>query len=157
MMLQRPADRVGQIGAKRASDQRCRSKHHCVAERIRDCQSLPQEELWQEDHEAEDQRVDRDQAPAADQQTLQDRRLEHCGSRKLRSRAPLASVAEAFRPTDATSFSIVFNRASASAVRPCASSHRGDSGKFFRRYHTIKEPMPAMMNIGRHPHVGMIR
>ncbi len=58
---------------------------------------------------------------------------------------------------EATSFSIDFRRASASAVRPCASSHRGDSGKFLRRYHTIKAPIPAMMNIGRQPQVGMIR
>ena len=56
-----------------------------------------------------------------------------------------------------TSFSIVCISASASAVRPCASSQRGDSGKFLRKYQTISEPIPAMMNIGRHPQVGMIR
>src|SRR5665213_1338644 len=47
--------------------------------------------------------------------------------------------------------------ASASAVRPCDSSQRGDSGRFLRRYQTISEPMPAMMNIGRQPKLGMIR
>ena len=58
---------------------------------------------------------------------------------------------------DATSFSMVCIRASASALRPCASSQRGDSGKFLRRYQTTSEPRPAMMNIGRQPQVGMIR
>ena len=59
-------------------------------------------------------------------------------------------------PPDA-SCSIDCISASASSVRPCASSQRGNSGRFLRRYQTISEPMAAMTNIGRHPHVGMIR
>src|SRR5664280_1238025 len=56
-----------------------------------------------------------------------------------------------------TSFSIDVIKASASALRPFDSSQRGDSGKFLRRYQTISEPTPAMMNIGRQPQAGMIR
>jgi hypothetical protein len=57
----------------------------------------------------------------------------------------------------ATSFSIFVIKASASAVRPCASSQRGDSGRFLRRYQTMSEPMPAMTNMGRQPQVGIVR
>ena len=57
----------------------------------------------------------------------------------------------------ATSASMVCISASASASRPCASSQRGDSGRFLRRYHTISAPTPAMTNIGRQPQFGMIR
>ncbi len=60
-------------------------------------------------------------------------------------------------PPPADSFSIACIRDSASAVRPCDSSQRGDSGRFLRRYQTISEPMPAMTNIGRQPKVGMMR
>ena len=56
-----------------------------------------------------------------------------------------------------TSFSIVSNKDSASAVRPCASSQRGDSGRFLRKYQTMSEPIPAMTNMGRQPQVGIIR
>jgi hypothetical protein len=82
MMLQRrPME--SEKGADSAADQRCGSKNYGVAERVCEGQTLPEEELGQEDHEAEDQRVDRDQAPAADQQALQDRWLKHCRGRKL--------------------------------------------------------------------------
>ena len=57
----------------------------------------------------------------------------------------------------AVSFSIVCINASASSVRPCDSSQRGDSGRFLRRYQTMSEPTPAMMNIGRQPKAGMMR
>ena len=57
----------------------------------------------------------------------------------------------------AASFSIACISASASSVRPCDSSQRGDSGRFLRRYQTISEPMPAMTNIGRQPKFGMMR
>ena len=60
-------------------------------------------------------------------------------------------------PPPADSFSIACIKDSASAVRPCDSSQRGDSGRFLRRYQTISEPRPAMTNIGRHPQAGMIR
>ena len=60
-------------------------------------------------------------------------------------------------PPPADSFSIDCIKASASAVRPCDSSQRGDSGRFLRRYQTTSEPMPAMTNIGRQPKAGMIR
>src|SRR5712691_1779305 len=60
-------------------------------------------------------------------------------------------------PTAADSFSIDCIRDSASSMRPCDSSQRGDSGRFLRKYQTISEPTPAMMNIGRHPQAGMIR
>ena len=58
---------------------------------------------------------------------------------------------------NATSASIDVIKASASAVRPSDSSQRGDSGSALRRYQTIREPTPAMMNIGRQPKLGMIR
>jgi len=57
----------------------------------------------------------------------------------------------------ATSFSIVVNKDSASALRPCASNQRGDSGRFLRKYQTMSEPIPAMTNMGRQPQVGIIR
>src|SRR5205814_7425114 len=57
----------------------------------------------------------------------------------------------------AASFSIDCIKASASAVRPCASSQRGDSGSDLRRYQTMSEPMPAITNIGRQPQVGMMK
>ena len=60
-------------------------------------------------------------------------------------------------PAVAASFSIDCIRASASSVRPFDSSQRGDSGSRLRRYQTISEPMPAMMNIGRQPQCGIIR
>ena len=60
-------------------------------------------------------------------------------------------------PSAAASFSICCSSASASALRPCASSQRGDSGRFLRRYHTISEPMPAITNIGRQPKFGMMK
>src|SRR5471030_124942 len=41
--------------------------------------------------------------------------------------------------------------ASASAVLPLASSQRGLSGSFLRRYQTTSAPTPAMANIGRQP------
>jgi len=52
------------------------------------------------------------------------------------------------------SFSMVCINASASALRPCDSSQRGDSGNALRRYHTMSEPTPAIANIGRQPKVG---
>jgi hypothetical protein len=58
-------------------------------------------------------------------------------------------------PEDSASIDSI--SASASAVRPCDSSQRGDSGKFLRRYQTTSEPTPAIMNIGRQPKLGMIR
>src|SRR3954464_1417050 len=59
-------------------------------------------------------------------------------------------------PDAAVAFSIARLRALAFSLRPFDSSQRGDSGRFLRRYQTISEPMPAMMNIGRQPQVGMI-
>ena len=64
---------------------------------------------------------------------------------------------DAGKPQDAIA---AYNRAikaSASSVRPCDSSQRGDSGRFLRRYQTISEPTAAMMNIGRQPNAGMMR
>src|SRR5438046_1846709 len=55
-----------------------------------------------------------------------------------------------------TSLSIDCRRASASAVRPTASSQRGDSGNALRRYQTTSAPSPPSANIGRHPKGGMI-
>ena len=74
-----------------------------------------------------------------------------CGDRRGLPPAPAACR----RPP--TSVSIDCIKASASALRPCDSSQRGDSGSRLRRYHTISEPMPAMTNIGRQPQLGMIR
>jgi hypothetical protein len=51
--------------------------------------------------------------------------------------------------------SIACISASASAVRPLASSQRGLSGRFLRKYQTISAPTPAMTNIGRQPKLGM--
>src|SRR6202048_1243660 len=51
----------------------------------------------------------------------------------------------------AASFSIACISASASAVRPCVSSQRGDSGSDLRRYQTTSEPRPQITNIGRQP------
>jgi hypothetical protein len=55
------------------------------------------------------------------------------------------------------SLSIAATIASASSIRPCDSSQRGDSGKFLRSHQTISAPMPAITNIGRHPQFGMMR
>ena len=60
-------------------------------------------------------------------------------------------------PAVAASCSIAVISASASASRPFDSSQRGDSGSALRRYQTMSEPTPAMMNIGRQPQAGMIR
>src|ERR1700754_139017 len=54
----------------------------------------------------------------------------------------------------AASFSIDCIRASASAVRPTASSQRGDSGSDLRRYQTISAPTPPSTNIARQPNSG---
>src|SRR5882757_2796544 len=54
----------------------------------------------------------------------------------------------------AASFSIACSSASASAVRPTASSQRGDSGNDLRKYHTISAPMPPSTNIARQPNCG---
>ncbi len=51
-----------------------------------DSEALTQEELRQEDHEAEDQRVDRDQNPTAHDHALQDRRPQHGRRGELRDR-----------------------------------------------------------------------
>src|SRR5689334_15475964 len=57
------------------------------------------------------------------------------------------------RPS-AASTSIACISASASAARPLASSQRGLSGRFLRRYQTTSAPTPAITNIGRQPQVG---
>src|ERR1700681_3157525 len=57
----------------------------------------------------------------------------------------------------AASFSIDCISASASAVRPTASSQRGDSGRLLRRYQTISAPIPPMTNIARQPNSGTTR
>src|SRR3954466_15130076 len=54
----------------------------------------------------------------------------------------------------AASFSIPCISASASAVRPTASSQRGDSGSDLRRYQTTSAPTPPMTNIARQPNSG---
>ena len=54
----------------------------------------------------------------------------------------------------AASFSIDCISASASAVRPTASSQRGDSGSDLRRYQTMSAPTPPMTNIARQPNSG---
>ena len=86
MMLRRRPIASDRYGAERAADQRGRGEHHRVAERIGDGEPLPQEELRQENHETEDQRIDGDQRPAADHHALQHRRLEHRRGGKLRHR-----------------------------------------------------------------------
>jgi len=58
-------------------------------------------------------------------------------------------------PVAATSRSIVSISASASAVRPFASSQRGDSGSALRRYQTISAPMLAIKKSGRQPKLGI--
>src|SRR5471032_1900264 len=45
--------------------------------------------------------------------------------------------------------------ASASSVRPTASSQRGDSGSDLRKYQTISAPMPPITNIDRQPNWGI--
>src|ERR1700755_1539852 len=50
--------------------------------------------------------------------------------------------------------SIACISASASSVRPTASSQRGDSGSDLRRYQTISAPMPPSTNIERQPNCG---
>src|SRR5258708_5064237 len=54
----------------------------------------------------------------------------------------------------AASRSIDCIKASASSVRPTASSQRGDSGSDLRRYQTISAPMPPSTNIDRQPNCG---
>src|SRR5580704_4067426 len=54
----------------------------------------------------------------------------------------------------AASRSIDCISASASSVRPTASSQRGDSGSALRRYQTISAPMPPSTNIARQPKFG---
>ena len=44
--------------------------------------------------------------------------------------------------------------ASASAVRPTASSQRGDSGSDLRMYHTTSAPTPPSTNMERQPNCG---
>src|ERR1700733_7120606 len=56
-------------------------------------------------------------------------------------------------PCDA-SRSIDCISASASSLRPTASSQRGDSGKDLRRYQTTSAPMPPSTNIARQPNSG---
>ena len=58
-------------------------------------------------------------------------------------------------PPAAASRSMNCISASASAVLPCASSQRGDSGSVLRKYQTMSAPIPAMTNIGRQPNVGI--
>ena len=68
---------------------------------------------------------------------------------------PAASApAPARRPPEA-SRSIACISASASASLPLASSQRGLSGRFLRRYQTTSAPTPAITNIGRQPKLGM--
>src|SRR6478736_2250656 len=57
----------------------------------------------------------------------------------------------------AASRSIDCISASASSVRPTASSQRGDSGRALRRYQTMSAPMPPMTNIARQPNSGTTR
>src|SRR5882724_6816716 len=56
----------------------------------------------------------------------------------------------------AASRSIDCISASASSVRPTASSQRGDSGSDLRMYQTISAPMPPITNIDRQPNCGII-
>lgn len=56
-------------------------------------------------------------------------------------------------PCDA-SRSMVCIKASASSLRPTASSQRGDSGRFLRKYQTTSAPMPPSTNIARQPNCG---
>src|SRR5690242_6186869 len=57
----------------------------------------------------------------------------------------------------AASRSIACISASASSVRPTASSQRGDSGSDLRKYQTIIAPMPPSTNIERQPNCGTSR
>ena len=81
MMLQRRPMKSDVQAPSAQPTSEATDEHQRVAERLRDGQTLAQEELRQEDHEAEDQRVDRDQHPAADDHALQQRRLQHRASR----------------------------------------------------------------------------
>src|SRR5215469_1333897 len=56
----------------------------------------------------------------------------------------------------ADSLSIFVISSSASAKRSLDSSQRGDSGIDFRRYQTMRAPIPAIKKTGRQPNVGMI-
>ncbi len=60
-------------------------------------------------------------------------------------------------PPAAASRSIDCINASASAVLPCASSQRGDSGSALRKYQTMSAPIPATTNIGRQPNIGITK
>src|ERR1700744_4511623 len=53
--------------------------------------------------------------------------------------------------TRTLSLSIADVTASASASRPTDDSHRGDSGRALRKYHTTSAPAPGITNIQRHP------
>jgi hypothetical protein len=68
------------------SAQRGDRQHHRVGERIGDGQALPQEKLRQEDHETEDQSVNGDERPGADDHALEYRRAQHVHGACLRHR-----------------------------------------------------------------------
>ena len=66
------ADRIGKICAQCTAHQQRDSKHNGIAKRVSDGQALPQKELGQEDYEAKNKRIDRDQTPTSDEQALQE-------------------------------------------------------------------------------------